>query len=843
MVSLVVVLLNVQGLGAYFGIITIMKRLLKQHSRLGPSFREIVESVPDTVLAFFKNFESARSRLSLTAEIDVLNAVSREEYLNCETQKSKHDEHASTVLMKWFEIFRDICILHSQLERNSDDGVKKNPNNFTTFARTFEPLAFLPDFWFAANRNVDVADMRRNAHALRLAFERYLYEREGGGVWGAMDWEMNRFLQRRIYESLKSDEAGALRRIAALALTARAVAAGELGLYIEERDDVTLPLSGISNVWNDPKKRNSLLKYYHYDRLTQLSFAREHEFAMDPNVPGTHVLFERQWMALAVISDVILKESDAHSTQAAATRVMLESVAQCMVKVRGKLLSKTAHKSVRRAAEKLYDLAAFHPDEFSRVSDVELLKLLGIRECPSPTGAYLALCKFSDAKDFWDKVLPIFGELLAAFDTNRDRVVAKYTEAQRRGGYRDEASAVTFVHGAITKGAMSELPGEIGKEGVRNALRTLLLDGSIMLQYATLDAVLTGGTKPLARRVQVWSEERRIVRELPERIPFVATDVEAFRKWTLDYLSALSERCALASNQERQELRVKWLADWQKSRKHKGDVAPKRDPYPPVKPIDYRGIDFADVVASADKLWNYYFTEDDVCIDRWIVSIDRVLKLMDDPEVRKYGNVFFNTTFTWPCGRGERDELRVRLEAEKARLVEMGRWPDDVERVKASLLARPSCTINELLSGESRLLVMVAILARLMVHTAVVQPALWDLKTDLFSFYTHILVASNHDFDYPFPWHLDVTTGSYLRIGRSHARQTNVVDDFVDGKFYDESERTAFIVFVAHYLAQQKEPEMILRAISSSAGMVRFFSKGDPALAERRIDFLRAYFS
>ena len=101
---------------------------------------------------------------------------------------------------------------------------------------------------------------------------------------------MNRFLQRRIYETLKSDEEGALRRIAALVLTARAVAAGEMGLYVEERDDVTLPLSGFSNIHNDPKRLNPLLKYYHYDRFTQLSFAREHEFTMDPNISGTHAM-------------------------------------------------------------------------------------------------------------------------------------------------------------------------------------------------------------------------------------------------------------------------------------------------------------------------------------------------------------------------------------------------------------------------------------------------------------------------------------------------------------------------------------------------------------------------
>ena len=250
-------------------------------------FREIVESIPDEVVAFFQKFESSRDRLTLTQEADVLNAVAHEEYLACGGTGEKSGRRP-TALMRWYEVFRDIYIL-SRARSSSDAEIRKNPNGFATFARTFEPLAFLPDFWFAAARNVSSPDIRDRGHGLRLAFERYLYECAGGGVWGAMDWEMNRFLQRRIYETLKSDEQGALRRIAALALTARAVAAGELGLYVEERDDVTLPLSGFSNVHNDPRKQNPLLKYYHYDRFTQLSFAREHEFAMDPNVSGTHM--------------------------------------------------------------------------------------------------------------------------------------------------------------------------------------------------------------------------------------------------------------------------------------------------------------------------------------------------------------------------------------------------------------------------------------------------------------------------------------------------------------------------------------------------------------------------
>jgi hypothetical protein len=802
-------------------------------------FQEVVDSVPDEVVAFFQRFDSSRDRLTLSQEADVLNAVAEEEYHACASAGGRKTSRRSTVLMKWYEVFRDIYIL-SRAGRRDAVKVLKDPNGFTTFARTFEPLAFLPDFWFAAERNVSSPDIRDCAHWLRLAFERFLYERAGGGVWGAMDWEMNRVLHLRIYEALRSNERGALRRIAALALTARAVAAGELGLYVEERDDVTLPLSGFSNVHNDPKRRNPLLKYYHYDRFTQLSFAREHEFAMDPNVSGTHMRFERQWVAMAVLSDVILKESDAHSTNAAASRVMLESVSQCMLKIKSKFRGQPAHKKILAAADAIYNWVALRPDEFAQLSEAELLKQIGIRERPVESRFYLDKCGFADAPAFWSAVMPIFRELDDACDANRDRVVAKYTEQQRREAFKDARSAVQFVRDALDKGNITDLPGSVGRTGVRDALMTLMLEGAASLQYAVMDKVLTGGEKAQVGRVSFWSDARRVAREMPARMPFTDLEMQQFRSWIVRYLSELSAQHAAARNAEIQVKREKWLQDW---RKKNGESAnPKRIPLPVVKPIAYGGVDFSEVFTAADKLWDFYFTEDDICRDRWIVSISEVLRIMDDPDVQRYGNYTFDNTYNWAYAPELRSGLRARLEAEKRNLEARELWPDDIEKFKEDLLRRPACTIDDLLSGESRILVMIAIFARLMVHTAVAHSALWDRRADLFAFFTHILIASNHDFGHPFPWHLDITSGSYLRVGRSHSRQANIVDAIVDGDFHDESERTLFIVFVAHYLARQAESGQILDALLASSRMKAYFADHDLGLAERRLKFLKAYF-
>ena len=89
-------------------------------------FQEIVDSIPDEVAAFFQKFESSRDRLTLTQEVDVLNAVANEEYLACAGTGGKSGRRP-TALMRWYEVFRDIYIL-SRVERSDNGEVNKNPN-------------------------------------------------------------------------------------------------------------------------------------------------------------------------------------------------------------------------------------------------------------------------------------------------------------------------------------------------------------------------------------------------------------------------------------------------------------------------------------------------------------------------------------------------------------------------------------------------------------------------------------------------------------------------------------------------------------------------------------------
>lgn len=670
---------------------------------------EIVARTPKRVSEFFRRFETARDRLWLPQVVEALNLAGVDE--------------------TWYEVFRDVYILSKQEPRSDTDGVRKNPRAFVTFARVAEPLMFKPEFWFGKGGD------------LRIEFERYLYSRTGGGVWGAMDWEMDLYLQTRIYAAVKSDETLVLKRIAALALTVRAIVAGELGLYIEERNDVKLPLSGVTNTVGE----TPLLSYYHYDRFTQLSFARAGEEV-------SAIRFEPRWLALAVLSDVILKEADARSTLTSAKRVALESLAQAMLRIKMKLNVGSSHQVVLLAAETLYRLVTEAPERFGELSEAEVVKLVGLN--PKLLKRESAAVK---PEDFWQRAMPEFEKLSEAYELEQKTLSSRCVTEE----VPEDEQIVRFVLEALERGKTAELAGEIGRVPLRSALKTLIVRGDIAMEPKTLAGILFEEPGPNRIKLKVG----RKLCELPVGLPFDPSATEERRAWTVEVLEAMSKASALEQAQ---------------------------------KPISYARVDWRKVHDEADKLWNFYFTEDRVCRGRRIVSIARALEILDEAEAKKYASYPLTPTFSWPCRAIARLGLKTRLLAEKSKLEQEGVWPSDLAALKEELRASPSLTIDDILSGESRILVMLVILARLRARTRKEFPELRKSRDDLFGLFTHILIASNRDFDLPFPWHLDITSGSYLRLGRTHQRQTNLIDAFVEERFADRSEATVYKALLAY---------------------------------------------
>ena len=208
-------------------------------------FDSIVKNMPHEVAAFFEMFEKARANMTMPQEIAVLNAVAKGEVA------AARDGGKPACLMRWFEVFRDIYIARRLAEERAGRPRGKNPNDFSTFARTFEPLALMPDFWLA-NDSLVGTDVRALAYPVRLAFERYLYSCAGGGAWGAMDWELGLYVDSRIYAPLRRDEKVSLRRLAALALTLRGI------VTLGETASEVLTALRLRSVGRNPDKRSSM---------------------------------------------------------------------------------------------------------------------------------------------------------------------------------------------------------------------------------------------------------------------------------------------------------------------------------------------------------------------------------------------------------------------------------------------------------------------------------------------------------------------------------------------------------------------------------------------------------
>ena len=87
----------------------------------------------------------------------------------------------------------------------------------------------------------------------------------------------------------------------------------------------------------------------------------------------------------------------------------------------------------------------------------------------------------------------------------------------------------------------------------------------------------------------------------------------------------------------------------------------------------------------------------------------------------------------------------------------------------------------------------------------------------------------------PFPWHLGIFNDSYLRIGRTHRQQQNVLDQVVDHNYGEAAERQILLMFLAHYLRQTGNPCTVLDAIAVNEHLCAYFDQA-------RIGFLKHHF-
>ena len=761
----------------------------------------IVGAIPSPLVKFFDSLIVARNSLNAAKEIAVLNRIAAE-------------ERNSPVMMKWLEIFRDIYVAHClELEKSADEQPKKNL--FTTFERSFENLAFLPDYWFANSALVKPA-FRDNADAVRFSVERFLYSMHGGHAWCALDWERDKYTFRDVCEPKRTEKP--LLKLAALYLSAAAIVRGELGLYVGPRQDMMLPFTGIVSAKD---MKTSLLKYYHVDRYTQLSFIRAREVSpsKDADAQGDFARFEQDWMALSTLTEFILEDKNARASRTTATRVGLEEIGRCL-----KDLSKSNALGDDPECVDAISVIQRDFDEvgLTRLKEApfrELLTGIGVTERLISPAYYLKRLNIDSAAKFWQEAEPIISELRARFDKIHFETVETYTERDFFTRYSEPLnSQCVFLMNALTYCHIDELPGHLYGERLATAMKKCIVSGKLELQYGAISDLFFGRDLPEKLGVNAIAENRYSA--MPRAWLFADKDNDAFRAW---FLETLTDLAAATFSPEKEETPTRRGGRQRDTKKN------------PLVPRDYKAVNLKKIAEQADRLWNIYFSDTDGCLTRWLISIRKAGETLDQMHrAHKTKAEKFSNGYTFSCSEDENFELRNLLAQETAQL------PPEYQSLSDQELAErfakhESFTIFDVRPMEDRHLVMFCLLARLIVETADRCPELWDDKNNLTAFFTHMLCATLPRLDLPFPWHIGIFTDGYLRIGRLKDNGGNHLDRILAHRYTDQAERQLMLIFLAKYLRSSENALKTLECIIEKPAMRTYFGRD-------RLEFLKRHF-
>lgn len=363
-------------------------------------FHEIVKHVPQEVMSFFDAFGRASVEMKLHLEVEALNAAVADEFHKC------REAAREPVLFKWFEVFRNIYIA----KKVKDDKEGKS-NHFVTFTRSLKPQVLLPMFWFGDDSLTKGDDFRSHVEAIGVAFQRFLYAPEGAQAWGAIDVRMVHNIEALYLDYLRSEENGVeghiLERVAAIALCVHAIATRELQLHIADSSGKVqlFPQRVISGVINP------LLKYYHYDYYTQLSYAHEDEFDIRSHAQDKYVKFERQGAVLAAFSDLALNAMDAsldNKTVADAAYLLIHDYTRDSILLLGKVWDEQLNEVITKVRK---FFISWNIEPMNAHSQQDVLVKVGINREVIPANDYFTKHNISTAEGFWEKALPIFTEM------------------------------------------------------------------------------------------------------------------------------------------------------------------------------------------------------------------------------------------------------------------------------------------------------------------------------------------------------------------------------------------------------------------------------------------------
>ena len=741
--------------------------------------RDIVNftEIPPEILNFWDRLTGSAQSPEGWNVISVLNTM------------SKRGLPKGIDLMVWYEIFRDIYIMIMRAKERETPNTPVKVPRFTTFDRSFEQLAFLPDFWFGkptggVDRSREPGEKPTaqtvDPTELLLSIERYMYDQDGGACWSALDWAMEKYCFRVVCEPNKTLAAPypQLRHIAALLLTAHYIVNGKMGLYIGERGEVDLPYAGISS---GGKRGSTLLKYYHFDRFTRFSFIRAHELQLDADSAGSRAGLEPQWQALAAMTEFILQDKSARATKTTCTRVGINSFIDALARLRsGSALGGNDELRARldRAVELLDD-----PD-FAGIPPEKLLSEIGVHLNVIPADYYLRRQHIDTPEDFWRIAQEVFRRILEDYDDLYFSTVVKFTAAEyarrTKALSRDDCA---FLMRALECGHLDELRGRMNGVRLRSALMDLLVAEKLELECGQLEQMLNGSFTGEKLRLHIRADRRETA--LP-------------REWlTAD---GTSKQAAATLGRWAREL----LSEF------------SRDPQTGKIVRDFTKPDItAQVQQASDRLWNIYFGRETekICRDRWMLSLADSIEILKSEE-EKFSSI------NLPSG-AERTSL---LENNRRELEELsGGVPFDAAAARKRIAAFPGYTLKDLKPGYLRSLVITDLIARLMVTTAGISTfdALWSDPDELKTFLTHLLCASG-DPERPLPFHIGIYSNSLLRLGRNGKDQRDVIDRLVNHRYDHSGELYFFILMLLKYLRRTADPRRILDAAIANPAMAEY---------------------
>jgi hypothetical protein len=752
----------------------------ERYSEGSQLIREIVNypEIPSEIMSFWDRLTRSAQNGEAMDMISVLNGM------------SQRGLPKGIDFMTWFEIFRDIYIMRSRDQESQTMPVKVP--RFTTFDRSFEQLAFLPEFWFGKSKSKPETDngikkvLKQSESVivpsdLLLSFERYMYNQEGGACWGALDWAMAKYCFLVVCKP--AGEEDPLKKIASLLLTAHYISNGKMGLYISERGEVELPYIGIFSGGNNT---SPLLKYYHFDRFTRFSFIREHELVLDAGKQSTYPRLEPQWQSLAAMTEFILQNKAARATRPTCTRVGFNSFISQLHKLRSENAlgnNEQLKGHIDRALELLDS-----PD-FADIPPYDLLQKFDVKH-PNIISCdyYLGQQGIKTAEQFWQIAGAVFHEIQQDYENLYYSTVEKFTAEE----YARSTNALiqddcTFLMQSL-KGNPNELLGRLKGARLRAALKTLLVTEQLELNCGQLFQILHEkfNSENLILYMPVDFRETAIPQGwLVADVTNKQQAVPTLQRWANEILSEFS-----------------------------------RDPKTGTIIRDFTKFKLDLVSHASDKLWKVYFDEEneDICRDRWMLSLADAIRILND-ETDKLRGVALPT--------GEKRKLLLASNRRELETLSNGE-KFDPETVRQQLAKSDAYTISKVRQGYLRSLVIMDLIARLMTVTARIQSlkTLWSCPDELETFFTHLLSAGGGDLKLPLPFHVGIYSDSLLRMGRNGNQDgRDTIHRLLNHRYDNAGERYFFLLMLLKYLKETDDPRRVLDDIVQTPEMAEYASK------------------